>query len=167
MNRIILLIGVQGSGKTWVFQQLINQYRCQQKKKLGTIKYHTNGWLVVVGKYDKSMFQGSDKLSMSVMSDYLAFNQFNQDKVILLEGDRFTNSKVINNDGYKPLVIKITDDGSKGRELRGSNQSEMVIKRMQTRVNNINADVEVENSDKALEYIVGILNQQEATLSQI
>lgn len=163
MTKTILLIGVQGSGKTWVFKQLIEQYRCEHKKKLGTIKYHTNNWLVVVGKYDDSMFQGSDKLSMAVMSDYLAFNQFNQGKCILLEGDRFTNNKVINNESNKPLVIKITDDGAKGRELRGSNQSEMAIKRMQTRVNNINADVEVENSTKALEYIRSVLNQRECT----
>lgn len=153
MIRVILLIGVQGSGKTWVFKQLIEKYQCTQKKKIGKIRYHTNGELVIVGKYDNSMFEGSDKLSMSIMSDYQLFMEINRNCLILLEGDRFTNSTVISHDDFVPYIVKITDDGTKGRALRGSNQSPEVIKRMQTRINNISSNVDVMDSTTALHTI--------------
>lgn len=161
MVRIILLIGVQGTGKTWVFKQLIERYLCNSKKKIGTIRYHTNGELVIAGKYDNSMFEGSDKLSMAVMSDYDLFMQLNEHNIILLEGDRFTNSKVIENELYPPFVIRINNDGEWGRAYRGSNQSKSVIQRMQTRVNNITPHMEVTDSNEALKIITNLIDQYE------
>ena len=161
MVRVILLIGVQGSGKTWVFKQLIQQYNCNLRKKIGKIRFHTNGEVIVAGKYDNSMFEGSDKLSMSIMSDYDIFMQLNKLNVILLEGDRFTNGRVVNHVEFPPYIIKITDDGKKGRASRGSNQSEEAIRRMQTRINNISANKEVADSTEALQVITELINNYE------
>jgi len=161
MVRVILLIGVQGSGKTWVFKQLIQRYNCTAKKKIGKIRYHTNGEVIVAGKYDNSMFEGSDKLSMSIMSDYDLFMELNKINIILLEGDRFTNGRVVNHVQYPPYVIKITDDGREGRLKRGSNQSDEAIRRMQSRINNIAPNIEVADSTKALELITNLINNYE------
>lgn len=148
---IILLIGMCGTGKTWVMEQLINYYWLSQRKKIGKIYYHTFDNIIVLGKYDGSMYQGTDKLSMSVMTDVDAFIQFNKDKIIIAEGDRFTNGKFI--DKADPLIIKITDDGSVGRLKRNSTQSDRHLKSIQTRINNIEAKHEVINSFDAFNLI--------------
>lgn len=161
MVRIILLIGVQGSGKTWTLKELIERYNCTAKKKVGKIRYHSNGELLIVGKYDGSAFEGSDKLSMAIMNDYDLFMQLNKNSIIVMEGDRFTNNRVINHELYAPFIIKITDDGKQGRLLRGTKQSEEVIKRMQTRITNISPDIEVCNSQSALDKITNLIDKYE------
>jgi hypothetical protein len=153
---IILLIGMCGTGKTWVMQQLIDYYLLTIKRKAGKIYYHTDNRIVVLGKYDGSMYQGSDKLSMSVMTDVDAFIEHTKGKIIVAEGDRFTNGKFIGK--ANPMVIKITDDGVVGRLKRNSSQSDRHLKSMQTRVNNIVADRNVVNSIEALELIKNIID---------
>jgi tRNA A37 threonylcarbamoyladenosine biosynthesis protein TsaE len=144
----ILLIGMCGSGKTWVMQELIKNYNLSKRKKLGMIYYHTDDSIMVLGKYDGSMYQGSDKLSMAVISDLEQFLNYATDKIIIAEGDRFTNSKFINK--ANPIIIKIIDNGEAGRKKRNSTQSERHLKSIQTRVNNIEADHYVETSNDAL-----------------
>jgi hypothetical protein len=152
----ILLIGMCGSGKTWVMEQLIQYYVLSHKRKAGKIYYHTDNRIVVLGKYDGSMYQGSDKLSMSVMTDVDAFLSWNKTNIVIAEGDRFTNGKFIGK--ANPIVIKITDDGVVGRLKRNSSQSERHLKSMYTRVNNIKADKEVINSIEALQLIKNIID---------
>ena len=155
---IILLIGMCGSGKTWVMQELIQHYILSYRKKIGKIYYHTDNNIIVLGKYDGSIYQGSDKLSMSVMTDVDAFIQHTKDNIIIAEGDRFTNSKFIAK--AKPFIIKITDDGVVGRLRRNSTQSERHLKSIQTRVSNIISDHNVVNSIEALELIKKIINDK-------
>ena len=155
---IILLIGMCGSGKTWVMQELIQHYILSYRKKIGKIYYHTDNNIIVLGKYDGSIYQGSDKLSMSVMTDVDAFIQHTKDNIIIAEGDRFTNSKFISK--AKPFIIKITDDGVVGRLRRNSTQSERHLKSIQTRVSNIISDANVINSIEALELIKKIINDK-------
>jgi hypothetical protein len=153
---IILLIGMCGTGKTWVMEQLIQYYVLSHRKKLGKIYYHTDNRIIVLGKYDGSMYQGTDKLSMSVMTDVDAFIQHTKDKIIIAEGDRFTNGKFI--DKTDPLIIKITDDGVVGRLKRNSTQSDRHLKSIKTRVNNIEAKHEVINSIEALQLIKNLID---------
>lgn len=150
----VLLIGVQGTGKTWVMKSMINRFRCLRRKKIKTLYFHQSEEyegksIIVTGKYDNSTFEGSDKLSMAVMRDYPTFLAYTQPYFVLLEGDRFTNSTVLEKH-QRPFVIKIDNDGSEGRELRGTNQSEKALKSMQTRIDNITPDVVVKNSTEAL-----------------
>ena len=147
-----------GTGKTWVMEQLIKYYVLSHRKKLGKIYYHTDNRIIVLGKYDGSMYQGTDKLSMSVMTDVDNFVQYAKDKIVISEGDRFTNGKFI--DKVSPLIIKITNDGKTGRIIRGSTQTERHLKSIQTRVNNIKANIEVNNSTEALQTIKNIINNQ-------
>lgn len=167
MVKVILLIGVQGSGKSWTFQELIRKHNVSIKQKIGKIRFHTNGKLFIAGVYNGEMFQGSDKLSMSAISDYdmllsyiTGINHFtNQPVLLLLEGDRFTNSRVIEHKEFKPHIIKITNDGAEGRKKRGSEQSEDTLKRMRTRIANISPDQEVKHSENALEAIEQLMDE--------
>jgi hypothetical protein len=152
---IILLIGMCGTGKTWVMQQLISEYVLSKRQKIGKLYFHTDDKIIVLGKYDGTMYQGTDRLSMSVMSDVDNFLKQTQGKIIVAEGDRFTNGKFIQK--ANPYVIKITDDGCVGRQLRGSNQSDRHLKSIQTRVNNITANQDVINSTEALNLIKEII----------
>lgn len=154
----ILLIGMCGTGKTWVMEQLLQYYILSHRRKVGKIYYHTDNRISVIGKYDGSMFQGTDKLSMSVMTDVDAFLDYETDKIIIAEGDRFTNSKFIAK--ANPIIIKITDDGAVGRLKRNSTQTERHLKSINTRVNNIQAHHEVINSTDALNLIKQLIDNK-------
>ena len=152
-NKAILLIGGCGSGKTWVMKNIIKTLDLTLKAKIGLVVFQTNKKIAVLGNYDGSMFEGSDRLSMAVMSDAPKIKTL-RDKhrmTIVAEGDRFTNKTFIV--ALTPLIVRIRDKGEQGRITRNSNQSERHIKSIQTRVDNIAADHEVENSTEALELI--------------
>lgn len=156
-NKTILLIGSCGSGKTWVATSIIkelNTINC----KLGMIHFcmDEQKQVAILGKYDGSTFQGSDRLSMAVMRDCERLAKFQAAKQIriIAEGDRFTNRNFIAI--MKPIIIKILDDGSNGRTIRGSTQTERQIKSIQSRVSNIVAHYNVANSTEALELIKNI-----------
>ena len=143
--RNILLIGACGVGKTWVMSNIVKDLN--KRGKIGLFRFHYNDKVVVPGIYDGSMFQGSDKLSMAVTKDLDKFTQWSKGRIVIYEGDRFTNAKILS---QSPYVIKIAGDGSKGRSLRGSEQSERHLKSIATRVANIQEDVLVEDSVEAL-----------------
>lgn len=147
---IILIIGECGVGKTWVMKKLINKTKGY---KLGLYYFNENKKYIIIGKYDNSIFQGSDRLSMSVMSDLdkmLAYIKKSK-KIAIFEGDRFMNSNFIKKSN--PYIIKIKGDGAGGRLKRGSNQTERHLKSIKTRVSNIKENIEVENSDECLKII--------------
>ncbi len=147
---IILIIGECGVGKTWVMKKLINKTKGY---KLGLYYFNENKKNIIIGKYDNSIFQGSDRLSMSVMSDLdkmLAYIKKSK-KIAIFEGDRFMNSNFIKKSN--PYIIKIKGDGAGGRLKRGSNQTERHLKSIKTRVSNIKENIEVENSEECLKII--------------
>lgn len=159
--KTILLVGQCGSGKTWVMKQLIEIYNLRVRAKIGTIKFITNAKIAVLGKYDGTTFEGSDKLSMAVMKDcdLLKKTQIKNSINLICEGDRFTNSTFINK--FDPYIIKIIDNGQEGREKRKSEQSARHIKSIKTRVQNTRSHTEVRNSTQALELIKKIIDEKD------
>jgi hypothetical protein len=147
---IILVIGECGVGKTWVMKQLIPN---SKGFKLGLNYFNETEKYIIAGKYDNTLFEGSDKLSMAVMKDLdkmLAYiNKVK--KIAIFEGDRFMNSNFIKK--ANPYIIKIKGCGKGGRMKRGSNQSQRQLKSIRTRVKNIEAHKEVENSNECLKII--------------
>jgi hypothetical protein len=159
-NKCILLIGACGSGKTWVMQQLIGSSKTISKK-FGLFRFRHDPEINVLylGIYDNSTFQGSDRLSMAVMKDSQQFKQIcdKENFSIIAEGDRFTNQTFINT--FNPIIVKIHDHGAAGRLKRGSNQTERQIKSIATRVKNISAHHNVQNSSEALAIIKNIIQK--------
>jgi len=155
----ILIIGNCGVGKTWVMKQLIKQHNTNFRGQLGLFKFHYNENVMVVGKYDGSTFEGSDKLSMAVMKDIDTFKTWcdTRSGIIIAEGDRFMNKRYI--EIMKPLIIQIQGSGEEGRELRGSEQTSRHLKAINTRVSNIAEGfgiVKVYDSNHCL----GLINKQ-------
>ena len=154
----ILICGACGAGKTWVMEQLLKGLNTK-KFKLKKFLFHESKDLIIIGKYDGTTFQGSDRLSMAVMADIQAMLEYinKSGKVAIFEGDRFTNSKFI--EKADPAIIKITDEGSKGREKRGSKQTPRHLKSIATRVRNITPHKEVPDSESCLDYFKSILGK--------
>ena len=155
----ILIIGACGSGKTWCIKQIIDCYDVKQKCKIGKVYFVKQNNIAVLGVYNGGAFEGSDKLSMSVSTDFFALKNL-QNKLnlkIICEGDRFTNKKFITL--FSPTIIKIADNGAEGRKKRNSVQSARQIKSIQTRVNNIKEHYTAENSDRALEIVKRLINE--------
>ena len=152
--KTILLIGSCGSGKTWVMKELLKLLNTKKAKiGLNVFRIDEEKKIIVLGIYDNSLFEGSDKLSMAVMkdSDKLKSIQDKNKFIILSEGDRFTNSTFINK--FNPYIIKISNNGEFGRNLRNSNQSERHIKSIDTRIKNIKENIIVKNSNEAFNVI--------------
>jgi ABC-type dipeptide/oligopeptide/nickel transport system ATPase component len=153
----LLIVGKTGVGKTWLMKSLIEYYKVEKRLKIGKVYFHSNGNVHILGKYDGSTFEGSDRLSMSVITDLELFLHKTQG-VIIAEGDRFTNSRFIR--VAAPVVIKILGDGSEGRLKRGSNQTDRHIKAISTRVDNIIPKFEVQNSMEALTLIKKLIDNE-------
>ena len=155
---VLLIMGQCGSGKTWVMKQLIKKLSIDSLGKAGMVLYHRNEKVAILGKYDGTTFEGSDRLSMAVMKDIpLAIKTLTgKVKWVVAEGDRFTNKNFIPHAKY---IIHIKDDGSKGRAIRGSSQTERQLKSIATRVSNLStlATHSVPNSSKALTTILSII----------
>lgn len=150
----ILIIGNCGVGKTYIMQSLIKNFNCNENKSIGQLHYNTNGNINVTGKYDGSIFQGSDKLSMSVMLSIDEFIQ-NVNGVNIFEGDRFTNKNFIKK--ANPYIIKINGNGEAGRKLRNTSQTVRQIKSIETRVNNIEYHFSFEDSNSLKKYLETLL----------
>lgn len=148
LRKCILITGECGVGKTWVMRQLLTNE--DKTYKLGKFNFHENDDWIIVGKYDGSTFQGSDRLSMSVMTDLDKMLKYIErtGKLAVFEGDRFSNSKFI--ERVDPVIIRILGDGEEGRKRRGSRQSERHLKSIRTRVNNLPSHRVVANSTGAL-----------------
>lgn len=152
----ILITGGCGSGKTWVMKQLIKALSPMEPAQIGLYHFVQNGEVAVLGKYDGTMFEGSDRLAMNIMADNTKMAGVFENFKVVAEGDRFTNNTYIQ--AFKPIIVRIKDDGSAGRKLRGSEQTERHTKSIATRVNNILPTYEAVNSNQCLIFVLCLLN---------
>lgn len=154
-SKSVLIIGAPGVGKTWLMNQLIDYFGIDRRTcgyKTGLYQYLMKDGIVILGRYVGAIFDGSDKLSMAIMKDNEKVQPiFRNAKLVIGEGDRFTNNTFIQ--AFKPQILKIKGDGEAGRLKRGTKQTERQIKSITTRVNNINAHFEFENSSECFNYI--------------
>lgn len=161
MNNIYLIIGACGVGKTWVMKQLLSAWDISSiyTYTIGTYTFVAKGNVMILGRYDGSIFEGSDRLSMSIMASNDKIEPvFKKAKFVIAEGDRFTNKTFI--ERFKPTILKINGDGEEGRLKRGSGQTERHLKSIATRVNNIQADVEFNDSTECLNYLLNIIDAE-------
>jgi len=154
IKKHLLVIGPCGSGKTWLIKQLMNELKAMQKCKFNLIRFVKKDSNCFLGVFDGSVFDGGDKLSMAVSVDFQKFEKVvnKNNWRVICEGDRFMNENFIKT--FNPYIIKIKDNGAKGRLERGSKQTSQHLKRIETRVNNIVHDFEFHNSTETLEFIL-------------
>lgn len=158
-NATYLVIGACGTGKTWIMKQLIASLNIKEAGQCGL--YHMvrneDKKVIVLGKYDGSMFEGSDRLAMNIMADnYKFINLFaNCNYTLIAEGDRFTNNTFIKD--FNPTILRVNGNGKEGRIKRGSEQTERHLKSIATRVKNIQSDYEFEDSSECFDWLLKTL----------
>jgi len=168
MGLNILIIGECGVGKTHVMKSIIKELNLTEEGKVGTLNYLVGGNYILTGKYVGEVFDGSDKLSMSVMLSLKEFLSINTGKIIFYEGDRFMNKNFIK--AAKPFIIKILGNGNEGRIKRGSDQSGRHLSSVSTRVSNITPALELKSSSVCFEVLNGCIslsNTAEGFLSEL
>ena len=97
-NRILALGGKPATGKTTLLRDVINTYKPYIKFNFGLVRgmYFSKHSLYIIGIYDKSVFSGTDKLSMAVQPDFIRFCSKITDGKILFEGDRLLTKTLKN-----------------------------------------------------------------------
>lgn len=150
--KTFLIIGCCGTGKTHIMKELIRICGVNNESQYGLYHFRHGADIAVLGKYTGDIFDGSDRLSMSIMKDNSKVLEVLKDFKVIAEGDRFTNSSFIRD--FSPIILKILGDGKTGRELRGSNQTERHLKSIATRVSNIEANYEFKDNTECLAFLI-------------
>ena len=132
--KAILVIGNCGVGKTYVMQKVIQKVRANDTVKLGLVNMHKNDRVAVLGKYMGDIFDGSDKLSMSVSTDFIRLKKWAKDNEMT-------------------LVVLIEGSGEEGRIKRKSTQTKRQIQTIETRVKNIQHHKSFKNSEDCYNYL--------------
>jgi adenylate kinase family enzyme len=147
MNKVILICGEPGTGKTTLMRRYITQYNDwvdMEPMKTLSCMYSKSINTYILGKYPEGeVFAGTDRLSMSVQPVATEFVA-NTEADFLIEGDRLFNRKFIDavlkmkNKKLSILALNVDRDTLKERyELRGSNQNEEFLRSRATKVSNI------------------------------
>jgi hypothetical protein len=148
-----LIIGNCGVGKTYVLRKLLSNMPQNKPQKLGQVYFHQEGAVGILGKYVGGVFDGSDRLSMSVAADFPKLHRYAKANHVSLigEGDRFMNKTFI--DLFAPVVLHIQGTGEEGRARRGSAQTERQLKSIATRVSNIHAHHKFKDSEACYQFL--------------
>lgn len=157
---IYLIIGICGTGKTWIMKELAKAAKISTtySYKTGMYVYLKKDGIILLGKFDGTMFEGSDRLSMAIMSDNDKVAKiFKEARIVIGEGDRFTNSTFLKD--FQPTVLRIKGDGVEGRIKRGSSQTERHLKSITTRVQNMEAHLEFDDSTACLNYLLSVMEK--------
>lgn len=151
--KAILIIGNCGVGKTYTMQKMIQKLKCNQAVKLGLVNMHKSDKVAILGKYVGDTFDGSDKLSMSVATDFPKLKTWAKENemTLLCEGDRFSNRSFI--DLFQPEIVLIEGSGEEGRIKRKSNQTRRQIQTIETRVKNIKHHKSFKDSNSCVEWL--------------
>lgn len=113
----------------------------------GKLRGHTNGHTYVGGIYNGELFEGTDKLSMAVQPDAVAFvrRRAGQPGTLVLEGDRLANAKFLKSmydfgPGVETHLVVLStppDDLLHRHKTRGDNQTERWLSSRKTKVQNL------------------------------
>lgn len=140
--KVIYVAGVPASGKSTLFKRLRKKYfDAATEFKFGRVRGIRQGQLQMLGVFDGSLFEGTDKLSMSVINDaieYISELKNDSDKhVVFAEGDRLFNWRFISTTRATLLLLDANEAVLKQRHImRGDSQSETFLRSRRTKVEN-------------------------------
>ena len=142
--KVFFIAGVPACGKTTLFKQirstLFEQGREFKEGKVSGIE-SADGRYKMLGVFDGSLFEGTDKLSMTVINDAIAYikrlKEDNERIVIFIEGDRLFNHRFISETNAILLLLDANEVILKQRHIqRGDTQNDTFLKSRRTKVEN-------------------------------
>lgn len=165
--KVIYIAGVPASGKSTLFKMIRKHLFSESKEfKHGKCKGIENGAFKMLGVFDGTTFEGTDKLSMTVIDDAIEFVKqqidSKQKSVVFVEGDRLFNIRFLKETKALLLLIDANERVLKERHIkRGDSQTETFLKSRRSKVENFI------NKYKAQRIWNNTLQDQERILSFI
>jgi len=165
MVRVIAMGGEPATGKTTLMFRLISMaddWEVIKPQKLLDAMYSKKLNLYILGKYanDGNVFQGTDRLSMAVQPDAVAFFDSLETGNVIFEGDRLFNGKMLDflqdkfpND-FKILILTVKDSTLDQRHIdRKDDQDDKFKNSRKTKISNIMGSLTL------MDYIETMVNE--------
>jgi uridine kinase len=137
---VIALGGEPASGKTTLLKRIRKNFPPLTDFKEGLVRggYCPISKVYFVGVFDDTMFEGTDKLSLSVQPSFIEFVKNTPNAKIVYEGDRLFNASVFEQLKSVIFILDIDKDIHTQRHaLRGHEQNETFLKGRKTKIENI------------------------------
>jgi hypothetical protein len=136
---VIALGGEPASGKTTLLKRIRKNFPNLTQFKSGLVRgeYCPINRVYFVGVFDDTMFEGTDKLSLSVQPAFLEFVRNTPNAKIVYEGDRLFNASVFEQVKSVIYILELSPSIHKARhEQRGHAQNETFLKGRKTKIEN-------------------------------
>lgn len=141
--KVIFVAGVPASGKTTIFRKLREAlFDGATEFMYGKVKGIESGAYQMFGVFDGSTFEGTDRLSMTVIDDAIAYiraleAESKERKVIFIEGDRLFNYRFLQAARASVILIDATPEVLMMRHAqRGDTQAEVFLQGRRSKVEN-------------------------------
>lgn len=145
MLKLIYLAGEPGVGKSWIFkrirERLFPQYEEFKERTCRGIKT-PDGKYQMIGVFDGSTFEGTDRLSMSAITDVLPYlkrlEEDDQPHVVYVEGARLLCERFLKETDASLVTVHAAPELIEARhKLRGDSQPEKFLQGQRTKITNI------------------------------
>ena len=165
MVKVIAMGGEPATGKTTLMFKLISMaddWEVVKPEKLLDAMYSKKLNLYILGKYqnDGNVFQGTDRLSMAVQPDAVAFFESLENANVIFEGDRLFNGKMLDRlselfpNDFKVLVLTASHDTKEQRHVdRKDDQDDKFKNSRATKISNIMGSLTL------MDYIETMVNE--------
>ena len=143
-TKVIYIAGVPASGKSTLFKQVRQRlFEGATDFKEGKVRglESTDGHYKMLGVFDGSTFEGTDKLSMTVIDDAIAYikglSEHPEKYVVFVEGDRLFNYRFLAETKATLLLLDANERILKSRHIeRGDTQTDTFLKSRRSKVEN-------------------------------
>lgn len=137
-TKVIYLAGVPASGKTTIFKRIRERlFTTCTDFKSGLCRGIENGQYKMIGVFDGSTFEGTDRLSMAVIDDAIDYIKQLDNAVVFVEGDRLFNYRFLQAVKASVIIIDAHPDVLHIRHAqRGDAQSEIFLKGRRSKIEN-------------------------------
>ena len=172
-TKVIFIAGVPASGKTTLFKRIREHFFGSfQEFKDGKVRGIEQGDYKMLGVFDGSTFEGTDRLSMTVIDDAINYIK-KQDvkpgkKVIFIEGDRLFNFRFLQETKATLIILDAAPHVLRQRHTeRGDNQNQQFLRSRRSKIENFAKKHGIKrvfnntpgDAQKILQFVINIAEQ--------